>query len=125
MKSVKAQRGLSLSSMLVMLFLAVVASMLGMRLLPHYMDFYTLQRIVTASAAERTFNVRTADDFVRYVDKSLMINNIRDIDVTDVMSVQIERGDVLVSLDYERREHLFGNVDVVLSFDREYRLLVQ
>ena len=53
------------------------------------------------------------------IDHFFTINNIRDVDIAKIV---IARGDTAtrISLDYEKRFAMFGNVDVVLSFSNQY-----
>jgi hypothetical protein len=52
-----------------------------------------------------------------------MINNLRDFKIRDIIEIERSRDGTVLKLSYERREHLFLNIDVVIKFnDRfEYR----
>ena len=47
-----SQRGISLTGFMVFAFLAVAAALLGFKIGPAYAEFYTIQKIFRAMAAE-------------------------------------------------------------------------
>jgi hypothetical protein len=55
------------------------------------------------------------------LEKRFKVNNIRDFKVSDVITVERLRDNTVLDLEYERREHLFLNVDVVLTFSEQYQ----
>lgn len=122
MKFMQAQRGISVLGALFMLLVVSTLTGLALKLLPHYMDFYSLQNIITAKSAERAYDVRSAHDFYDYVERGMTVNSIRELGVRDIMAVNVSMGSVEVALDYEVREPLIGNIEVVLTFQRDYHI---
>lgn len=122
MKSVRKQRGISLVGLAFLLAVASAVSFVGLKLLPHYMDFYALQSIITKPSAERAFDVQNAGDFYGYVERGMSVNNIRNLDLYDSMQVKVSHGSIEISLDYEVREPIAGNIEIVLVFKREYHI---
>lgn len=113
----RAQRGLSALGMLFVLVVVVLAGMLALKLTPHYLDFYTIQSIlegVPASEVKSATRTSLADS----LKKRFKINNLRDYEIRDIITLERGRDGTVLLLDYERREHLFFNVDVVLSFEK-------
>ncbi|MNE11968.1 hypothetical protein D3C80_1047470 [compost metagenome] len=49
------------------------------------------------------------------------VNNL-DVDLRKVMDVRMENNEFYVHLKYEKREPLIENLDLVVHFDREYRV---
>ena len=50
--------------------------------------------------------------------KRFLINNIRDLQVRDIIEIDRKRETTYLVLSYEVRESLAFNIDLVISFDR-------
>jgi len=50
--------------------------------------------------------------------KNLQVNGVND-DVLKSVKITRDTGSILVSIDYEVRQHMFGNIDVLLVFKHE------
>ena len=62
----------------------------------------------------------TERQFVARLTQKLKLNNIRDFNLKEMIKVERGNGAVKVHLQYEMREHLFSNIDIVMSFDENY-----
>ena len=104
-----------------LLVLAVVASgvTLILKLGPHYIDFQTMKSVIEGLPANRVHQM-SRPDIRESLEKRFKVNNIRDLKVSDVITVERLRDSTVLQLDFERREHLFLNVDVVLTFSERY-----
>jgi antitoxin component of MazEF toxin-antitoxin module len=52
----------------------------------------------------------------------MQVNNIRDLNMRDALQVKVENNEFLVHLKYEKREPLIENLDLVVNFDKEFRV---
>lgn len=52
----------------------------------------------------------------------MQVNSIRDLNMDDVLTVTKHNNDFIAHLKYEKREPLIKNIDLVVSFDKEYRV---
>ncbi|HYQ40215.1 MAG TPA: DUF4845 domain-containing protein [Pseudomonas sp.] len=118
----RSQKGLSMLSWLVVLAVVAFLASTAFKVLPHYLDFYSLQKIITGVEAEKALDIRTPGDFFAHVERGVQVNNIRDLDLRKVMDVRLENNEFYVHLKYEKREPLIENLDLVVHFDREYRV---
>jgi hypothetical protein len=50
------------------------------------------------------------------------VNSIRDLNLKDILEVKIENNEFHAHLQYERREPLIKNIDLVVNFDKEFRV---
>lgn len=111
------QRGITLLGFLVVLLVVGFCLTVAFRLGPLYLDDYT----VAESFAALGDDVRTlSDQGIRAkLYKNFVVNNVDDI---DLKAVKIERSSekILVSLSYERRVALIGNLDAVAKFQHVY-----
>jgi len=114
------QAGLSFLGWL--LVIAAIASgvTLVLKLGPHYIDYYTIRSVMQGLPADRVHEM-SRPEIREALEKRFKVNNIRDFEVEDVVTVERQRDNTVLDLAYERREHLFFNVDVVLTFSEQYR----
>jgi len=92
------------------------------KMLPHYFDYMSMDKIIRGVESDQTMEIRSVGDFYSHVRKGMEVNGIRDLDLKDALEVVIENNEFKVHLDYEKREPLIRNLDLVATFDKEYRL---
>lgn len=122
MRFARSQQGLSMLSWLVVLCVVAFLASTAFKIMPHYFDFFSLQKIITGVETDKALDLRTPGDFFEHVSRGSQVNNIRDIDLRKVMEVRMENNEFQVHLKYEKREPLIENLDLVVHFDREYRV---
>jgi len=118
----RSQKGLSMLSWLMVLAVVAFLASTAFKILPHYFDFYALQKIVTAVERDKLVDIRTPADFYEHVERGMQVNSIRDLELRDVLDVRVENNEFHAHLKYEKREPLIENLDLVVHFDREYRV---
>ena len=122
MKSAHSQKGMSiLSWLMVLAFIAFFASAV-FKMLPHYLDYMSLEKIIASVESDPSMEVRTVGAFYGHVGKGMEVNTIRDLDLKDALKVTIENNEFRAHLKYERREPLIQNIDLVVRFDKEFRV---
>ncbi|MNF58964.1 hypothetical protein D3C85_453770 [compost metagenome] len=104
--------------------LAVVAffASTAFKMLPHYLDYMSMEKIITSVEADQTMEIRTVGAFYGHVGKGMEVNSIRDLDLREALKVKIENNEFRAHLKYEKREPLIENLDLVVRFDKEYRV---
>jgi type II secretory pathway pseudopilin PulG len=125
MKLARSQKGMSMLGWLVVLALVAFFASTAFKMFPHYMDFWALEKAITSLETDRASEVSTVRDFYSHVEKSMQVNGIRDIKLDDVLEVQLDGNEFLVHLQYEKREPLIENLDLVANFDKEFRIRAQ
>jgi predicted lipid carrier protein YhbT len=111
------QRGASFLGWLVIVAAIAGVAVLGLRLIPHYIDYRTILSVVDALPADKVHTMSKAE-IREALKKRFLINNIRDLKVREVIEIDRKRAVTLLVLNYEVREHLAFNVDLVIFFDR-------
>jgi hypothetical protein len=115
---INSQRGATLTTTIIAIFIGGFFLTLVFKLGPHYLD----NRIV-AGALEQVgqsgLKGQSSTDIRRKIGDFFTINNIRDISASKVQIKRSSEG-VVLSLDYEKRVELFANVDVVLKFSDQF-----
>ncbi|MGH8597155.1 MAG: DUF4845 domain-containing protein [Gammaproteobacteria bacterium] len=113
------QRGAAFLSWVLIAALISVVALLAARLVPPYVDYRTIVTLIEALPADRVHTMSKLE--IRDgLQKRLLINNIRDLKVTDIVDVAKKRDGTIVVLKYEVRQHLAYNVSVVIAFDRSF-----
>ncbi len=110
------------ASFLSWILIAAMVSALGLiaaRLAPAYVDYRTIVTLIESLPADKVHTMSKAE-IKDALGKRFLINNIRDLNVNDVVNIDHKRDHTVVSLKYEVREPLIYNISVVVSFDRSF-----
>lgn len=112
----KYQKGLSPIGVFAVVCLFALLLVSALKLLPHYLDYNTLKTVYTDISNRPETSGESPRQIYSAIESALAINSIRNFDIADSTVISKENGKVQLGLDYEVREHMFGNVDVVLTF---------
>ncbi|MGP0174235.1 DUF4845 domain-containing protein [Pseudomonas sp. NCHU5208] len=118
----RSQQGLSILGWLVTLAVVAFFASTAFKVLPHYMDYMSMEKIITSVETDKAADVRTVGDFYNHLSKGMQVNNIRDLNPRDAVKVTLENNEFRVHLKYEKREPLIENLDLVVNFDKEFRV---
>lgn len=102
-------------------WLFVIMVMAGMatavlKLGPHYIDFRVIQSVVNRLDEDKVHESMARSDIVEYFQKQLRIENVH-TPLGQMLKIDRDREQTVLNINYEVREHLFFNIDVVLSFN--------
>ncbi|WP_296129230.1 DUF4845 domain-containing protein [Pseudomonas sp. Ga0074129] len=122
MKSMHSQKGMSLLSWLLVLGLVAFFASAAFKVLPHYFDNMALEKLITSVETDKAANVRSINEFYGHVSKGMQVNSIRDLNLQDALKVKMENNEFRAHLKYEKREPLIENIDLVVRFDKEFRV---
>jgi len=103
--------GIFFSLVLLAFFVTLV-----LKLGPYYMSYWTLRSIMDDLAAAPEPLVGGKQAILSRLEGQMNINNIEGIAPRDFKVKKVEDNVLEASVAYERRQHLFANVDVVLTF---------
>ena len=109
-----SQRGMTTTSALFTVFLVGFFLTIIFKLGPHYLDNRIIQGAID-QVGQSDLNGKSNSEIRRKIADFFTINSIRDIDIRRVVIAREDSG-TRISLDYEKRIEMFGNVDVVLKF---------
>jgi hypothetical protein len=112
-------RGAGLFSTLCVLLVLVGGAWLSIKLLPLYLEFRTIRSIVASLPAE-TVERQPLPAVYDALEKRFLVNNLQDIKPREVIAYGKGPGPVALIIDYERREPLFLNIDVVIRFNHRF-----
>lgn len=118
------QTGFSFMSLLLWFIIGGFGILLGLKLGPLYMENATIQSILNDLKEEKaTTGLLSTKDVRGHLDKQLVINGIRRFDNPE--DISIKRVDDQIIVEYEVREHIVANVDVVVSFSNAVDIPLQ
>lgn len=116
MKNMKAQRGLTLTSFLVVLVVVGFFLYVGMKLFPMYQENYAVRSAMKSLANEPGIGQMQPANIQALLFKRLYINYSDNVKPANVKFDRKENGWTL-RVNYEVRRPLIGNLDVVGKFD--------
>ena len=112
---IRTQVGASFWGILFGLALAALLGTAVIKLAPHYMTYLTVKSVMNDVAEDPDSADRGRRGVLDLVDKRLYINGVASLPKGAFSVTPQKRGKEL-GVDYEVREHLFGNLDAVLTF---------
>lgn len=107
-----AQRGISITSLILVLALLGVAGIFAMRLIPAYIEYNAIKKAI-ANAKQTGGTLR---DMQAAFDRNADINSVDAITGRDLVITR-DTGEPQISFAYEKRLPLAGNVSLVIDFE--------
>lgn len=121
MKSLQRQQGMSILGVALLAFLVIFFGLLTVKMSGTYGDHFTLNKMIQNSLEGQTLERFSASEVKDRLQKNMSINQIS-MDIDEILTINKRKNPVEITLDYEKRVHLFANVDVVMIFHEEYEL---
>ncbi len=118
MQTLKSQRGMTAIGWLIVLGLIGFFVLLALRMTPSYLESFTIYSAMESLKEEPGMANNTPQDIRKMMGKRIDINDVKSITAKDV-DVENLGNAFLVSVDYEVRMPVLGNVDVVMTFAKE------
>lgn len=115
MRSFRHQAGASLITWLIILAVAGVLAIVGIKLTPVYIEALTVKSVLESVASEEGVGQEPKRVVWGKIAKRLSVNNI-DYVTFDNFEIELDNNRATFTLDYEVRTPIMGNVDAVLAF---------
>jgi hypothetical protein len=116
--TIRKQGGMTAIGWILVLALIAVGSLITLRLVPLYLEFYSVTASLKSLQAEPGMGEKAPAQITELLRRRLDVNDVRNVK-RDNIRVRRNGAVVLVSVDYEVRVPMFGNVDAVAMFKRE------
>ncbi len=110
-----ACQGFGVISTLILIALIAGAATAAFKLGPHYLQFWTVRSVMEDISRDPATAAMGPQGVIQSVEKKLYINDVRSVSRDNFTLEKAQVGREL-SVHYEVREHLFGNLDAVLVF---------
>ena len=111
----RRQRGLTITGFVMVAALGIVAAMVGFRMVPAYIEWYTVKKVLT-NTLESSKESFTLSQFRRDFDLKASADYIDSVRGSDVEVVK-EGNQLVASASWTRVLHLVGNVSLLLEFE--------
>lgn len=114
------QRGLTLISWVIILSLVGIQAVLAMRIIPVYMTFYSVKNIMDHVASDTSLRGVSPEQLRTSISKRLGIEGVYDLrDDKNAFTFQRTGESTIITLNYESRGPILGNLEFVATFDYE------
>jgi hypothetical protein len=113
--SAPRQRGLSMIGFLLAAALVVMAAMVAMRLVPAYIEYFSVKKILVSMGQTVDFRGKSNADIRSDFSRKIAADYVSAVKAEDLM-IDRSSGAPVVSVDYEFRTRLIGNMSLVVDF---------
>lgn len=117
MRGPARQAGMSYFGWLVAIGLAGVIVVVGLRLMPIYLEYFTVKTTLENVAAEAGVSKKSKRYIWDRLQKRFDVNDVSGIKIDDLTIEIDDNGMATLRIAYEKRSKLIGNLDVVAVFD--------
>lgn len=121
MRGPARQAGMSYFGWLIAIGLAGVIVVVGLRLMPIYLEYFTVKTTLENVAAEAGVSKKSKRYIWDRIEKRFDVNDVTGIKI-DNLTVEIDNNNMAtLRIAYEKRSKLIGNLDVVAVFDTQVK----
>ena len=118
--SLSSQRGASVTSIILILVIIVIAGKMIIAIVPAQVGDYQLTKLLTTQLTEANTNKESSKQFVERVNRQLSINAFYDTTADDIFTFTNKKpGQLVIYKEYQETNNLFANVDIVNRFEGE------
>jgi hypothetical protein len=116
MRSLKRQSGASFLVWLILIGLLGFGTVIGFRLIPIYLEAYTVDKVLEEVALESSGKKRNKHQIWSLINRRFDVNSVNDVKKEN-FSFTHEKGKTTIAIQYETRTKLVGNLDGVVHFE--------
>jgi hypothetical protein len=114
----QTQRGMTMLGFLMVLCLGIFFAFCAMKIVPMYIEYYSVKKILTTISKNPEAASGSKEKIRGLFRRSLEIDYVKVI-TPDMLKIESTDGGMKLTVDYERRENLMANLDVVGKFHAE------
>ena len=119
--SMNGQQGMTMISMMIIIVFLLFQAVIAMNVLPVYITDSSVKNIMEVLPDDHKAQGLTLRDLKTMVAKKLRLNSVYDVTADDI-TVTKGRGLNIVTIEYEPRGKLVGNLDYIVSFKHEAKV---
>jgi hypothetical protein len=112
-------RGISFVGWMLIGAVVIVFATAGVRIVPAFLEFNTISGAINSVLQDPKIGFKTDTEILSDLGKRFSINNVEAISVEDII-VTREGPRVTLSVDYEVRGNLYGNIDLLMTFKEDF-----
>lgn len=110
----KKQAGVSIINLIVVLSLVAVLGILGMKVVPAYIEFNSVRKIIQAMKRDGDTS-KTVQEIRRSFERRVTIDYVESIKPED-LEITKEGGEVVITAAYSKKVPIVGNFNACLDF---------
>ncbi|MGD8788399.1 MAG: DUF4845 domain-containing protein [Burkholderiales bacterium] len=110
------QQGVTVVGMVLIAAAIVFGAVIGLRLIPAYVEFATIQNHLRELARAPDTRGASPGEIMRAFNRRAQIDDITTVDGRD-LEIARDGGDVVLTVVYEKRVKLVGNVSACIDFE--------
>jgi len=111
----KRQRGMGFAGVLIMLVGIVFLAIIGMKMVPAYLEFFAIKKAVAAITQGGQLRNATVADVRKAFELRQAIDDFTSVGPKD-LEITKDGSEVVVSFAYEKRIPLFYNISLLIDF---------
>lgn len=112
-----SQQGMGVTSIILLICMAVICFKIGVGIIPAQLGHYQLKKSVAWELKKANDNRESEKSFISSVSSQWSINGYQQKPADVITLVKKTPGDISVKLKYEEENNLFGNVFIVNRFE--------
>lgn len=109
------QQGVGLSGMLIWSAVVIIIAILGMKLIPSFMEYTAIKRVLVAITSDASLQNAHPREIRQSFDKRAAIDDIKTVTSRD-LEISREGGQTVLSVSYSVKTPLFANVSLYIDF---------
>jgi hypothetical protein len=109
------QRGMSFISIVLLVALLVTIILIGVKLVPAYIEFFSVKKVLATMAKDPGFPTMSARDIIASFDRRATIDYITVVEGKD-LDISKQDGENVVSVEYSQKIPLAFNISACLDF---------
>jgi hypothetical protein len=111
--SLRRQRGVTITSLVIGLVIVIFAALLGFKLIPSFLEFRAMKGAITAIAQEKQGG--TVAEIRRAFDSRQAIDDFQSVKASD-LDISKQGNQVVIAFAYRKEVPLFANIGVYIDF---------
>ena len=112
-------RGISFVGWMLIRAVVILFATAGVRIVPAFLEYNTISGAINSILQDPKIGFKTDTEIMSDLGKRFSINNVNAISVDDIVITR-EGPRITVSVDYEVRGNLYGNIDLLMTFDEDF-----
>ena len=110
------QQGVTVVGMVVIAAAIVFAVVIALKLIPAYVEYATIQNHLRELASAPDTQSGSPGEIIGAFNRRAQIDDISSVTGSD-LDISKEGGNVILSVEYDKRVHLIGNIDACIVFN--------
>lgn len=122
MQTLKTQRGMTAIGWIIVLGLIAFFVLLALRLTPGYLEYFSVASSIESLENEPGITEKSPPEIRSLIDKRFQVNDVKTVTGKNA-KIENKSGRLTISIEYEVRVPVIGNVDAVSKFNKSVEVV--